>query len=312
MKTNSRERSAGKPSAHHADKRRTAAWRVRRAQGVQILECAALAKLRWLVHGFTLRPGGASLLNGKRVFNLGHTDWDTHESVVANRKKLLAALDAKKMHLVSQRQFHSALARTFDAPPEQPLRGDAALTCTPGLLLAVLTADCVPILLVDTKQRVIAAVHAGWRGTLKRVAEKTLGKMRMTFGTRPRDVRAVLGPAIGRCCYEVGPEVAQAFHSQFAHARDWFDGPFDRLVTDDTPNPLQWLNMHPPGHQPSPPSVHLDLAAANHRQLENAGVPRANIFSSGLCTACRTDILFSHRAEFGKTGRLMGVVGICG
>ncbi|MBI3484737.1 MAG: peptidoglycan editing factor PgeF [Acidobacteria bacterium] len=289
---------------------RAPAWRTRRARGVQILESCALEKIPWLVHGVTLRLGGASVLDGKRVFNLGRTDWDTRENVLANRKKLLAALGAEKMLLVSQRQFHSALARVFDAPPVVALKGDAALTRTPGLLLAVLTADCVPILLVDTKRRAVAAVHAGWRGTLKRVAEKTLGKMRMTFGTRPRDVLAVLGPGIGRCCYEVGPEVAQAFHSQFAHAKDWFDGPFERLVSDDTPNPLQWLNMHPPGHQPPPPSVHLDLAAASRWQLESAGVPSANIFSSALCTACRTDIFFSHRAEFGKTGRLMGVIGI--
>jgi YfiH family protein len=288
-----------------------AAWRTRRAQGVQILHCAALEKIPWLLHGFTLRPGGASVLDGKLVFNLGRTDWDARESVFANRKMLLAALDAEEMQLVSQRQFHSALSRVFDAQPTEPLKGDAALTRTPGLLLGVLTADCAPILLVDTKRRAVAAVHAGWRGTLKRVAEKTLGKMRMTFGTRPRDVLAVFGPAIGRCCYEVGPEVAQAFHSQFAHAKDWFDGPFDRLVSDDTPNPLQWLNMHPPGHRPPAPSVHLDLLSANLWQLEHAGMPAANIFMSNLCTACRKDILFSHRAEFGKTGRLMGVIGIC-
>jgi copper oxidase (laccase) domain-containing protein len=148
------------------NKRGATGWRVRRAQDVQILECSALAKIPWLVHGFTLRPGGASVLNGKRVFNLGHTEWDTHENVIANRKKLLAALDAKKMHLINQRQFHSALARVFDAPPGETLRGDAAITKNPNLLLAVLTADCVPILLVDTKHRVVAAVHAGWRGTL--------------------------------------------------------------------------------------------------------------------------------------------------
>jgi hypothetical protein len=286
-------------------------WHVRRAQGVQILRCGALEKISWLVHGFTLRPGGASVLAGKRVFNLGRTEWDTHENVQANRKKLLAALGAGKMQLVSQRQFHSAMARVFDAPPAEPLQGDAAITRTPGLLLAVLTADCVPILLVDSKRRVVAAVHAGWRGTLKRVAEKTLGKMRMSFGTHPRDILAVLGPGIGRCCYEVGAEVAQAFHSQFAFAKEWFEGPFDRLVSDDTPNPLQWLNMHPPGHQPPPPSVRFDLAVANRWQLENAGVPAANVFSSALCTSCRKDILFSHRAEFGKTGRMMGVIGIC-
>ncbi|MBI1749124.1 MAG: peptidoglycan editing factor PgeF [Acidobacteria bacterium] len=287
-----------------------AVWRTRRAQGVQILEAGALGKIPWLVHGFTLRPGGASMLDGKRVFNLGRTDWDTRENVLANRGKLLTALGAKPMQIVSQRQFHSTLTRVLDAAPEQPVKGDALITRTPGLLLAVLTADCVPILLADTKRRAVAAVHAGWRGTLARIAEKTLGKMRMTFGTCPRDVLAVLGPGIGRGCYEVGAEVAQAFHSQFAHAAEWFEGPFERLVSDDTPNPLQWLNMHPPGHQPPPPSVHLDLLAANRWQLEHAGVPTANILASNLCTACRKDILFSHRAEFGRTGRLMGVIGI--
>ncbi len=291
-------------------KSRAPAWLTRRTLGVQILESAALERIPWLAHGFTLRPGGTSVLGRKRVFNLGRTDWDTPENVLANRKKLLSALGAGKMQIVSLRQIHSALARVFDSPPAVPLKGDAALTRTPGLLLAVLTADCVPILLVDTKRRAVAAVHAGWRGTLKRVAEKTLGKMRMSFGTRPRDVLAVLGPCIGRCCYEVGAEVAQAFHSQFACAKEWFEGPFDRLVSDDTPNPLQWLNMHPPGHQPPPPSVRFDLAATNRWQLENAGVPAANIFSSDLCTSCRKDIFFSHRAEFGKTGRLMGVIGI--
>jgi YfiH family protein len=277
---------------------------------VQILQCGAFGRIPWLVHGFTLRPGGTSLLGEQRVFNLGHTEWDTRENVQDNRKTLLAALDAEKMHLVSQRQFHSALARVFDAPPAEPLRGDAALTRAHGLLLAVLTADCVPILLVDLKRRAVAAVHAGWRGTLKRVAEKTLGKMRMTFGTRPRDVLAVLGPGIGRCCYEVGAEVAQAFHSQFTCAKEWFEGPYERLVSDDTPNPMQWLDMHPPGHQPPPPAAHFDLQAANRWQLEHAGVPAKNIYSSGLCTSCRKDILFSHRAEFGRTGRMMGLIGL--
>lgn len=300
-------RSAQPKARTHATSK---TWRTRRARGVQILHCTALEKFPWLMHGFTLRPGGASKLGNKRVFNLGNTDWDTRENVLANRKKLLSALGAKKMQLVTQRQFHSALTRVFDAPPAEPLKGDAALTRTPGLLLAVLTADCVPILLVDTKRRAVAAVHAGWRGTLKRVAEKALGKMRMAFGTQPRDVLVVLGPSIGSCCYEVGAEVAQAFHSQFANAKEWFEGPFDRLVSDDTPNPLQWLNMHPPGHQPPPPSVHLDLAAANRWQLVEAGVPASKIHSSDLCTSCRKDILFSHRAEFGRTGRLMGVVGI--
>jgi YfiH family protein len=250
------------------------------------------------------------VLEGARVLNLGRTGWDSPQTVHANRAAFLAALRAPNMHLVTNRQIHSDLACVFTSVPASQCRGDALLTRERSLLLGVLTADCVPVLLVDTKCRAVAAVHAGWRGTLRRVTEKTLGRMRAEFGTRPRDVLAALGPAIGRCCYQVGIEVAQKFHAQFAAARAWFDGPFDRLVADDSPNPLQWLNMHPPGHQPPPPTARLDLFAANCWQLVEAGVSTKNICVAPFCTACRTDLFFSHRREHGRTGRLLGAIGI--
>lgn len=274
------------------------------------MECSALSRFPWIVHGFTLRTGGSSKLDGVPAFNLGRTDWDSPSAVAENRRRLLASFGKAKLQLLTQRQFHSDIVRRFDELPPEPLRGDAVITQARGLLLAILTADCVPILLVDPKRRAIGAVHAGWRGTLKRIAAKTLGRMHIEFATRPRDVIAVLGPGIGRCCYEVGIEVVQAFHAQYANARDFFDGPFDRLVADDSPNPLQWLNMRPPGHQPPPPKAHLDLIAANRWQLEDAGIPVKQIHVSELCTSCRNDLFFSHRAEHGRTGRLMGVIGI--
>lgn len=286
-------------------------WRTRRSAGVQVLQAGALQRLPWLVHGFSTRPGGASRLEKEAgVLNLGFTDWDTRENVHANRAKFFAALGAAGMKLVTLRQIHSDIVRVLDSAPEQSLRGDAVVTRAPGLLLAVQTADCVPLLLADTRRRVVAVVHAGWRGTLRRVAAKTLGRMRMDFGTNPRDVIAVLGPAIGRGCYEVGPEVAQAYAAQFAQAREWFDGPFDRLATGEEPNPLKWLTMVPPGHDPPPPRVQLDLIAANRWQLADAGVSEAHIIAGNLCTACRTDLFFSYRREGGRTGRLLGVVGI--
>ncbi len=214
------------------------------------------------------------------------------------------------MRLATLRQFHSDSICVLDAGPDQPLRGDAAITRAPGLLLAVQTADCVPLLLADTRHRAVAAVHAGWRGTLRRIAAKTLGRMRMELGTRPADVLAVLGPAIGVCCYEVGPEVVRAYAAQFAEAAQWFDGPFERLASGEEPNPLPWLSMTPPGHDPPPPRVRLDLRAANRWQLREGGVPESNIISSELCTACRTDLLFSYRREGARTGRLMGVIGL--
>jgi YfiH family protein len=174
----------------------------------------------------------------------------------------------------------------------------------------VQTADCIPILLADTKRRAVAAIHSGWRGTLSRIAAKTLGRMNMEFGTQPEDVIAALGPGIGRCCYEVGSDVARDFHAQFPNAREWFDGPFDALASgENDPNWLPWLTMMPPGHQPPPLRVRLDLIAANRAILAEVGVPARQISSSGLCTACRTDLLFSYRSER-VTGRLMAAIGI--
>lgn len=284
------------------------------------MQTAPLSRARWLVHGFSTRLGGESKLGGARVLSLGYTDWDTHGAVNANRKRLLAALGAEGMALVTLRQFHSDIIREVREAPAQSLRGDALVTREPGLLLGVQTADCVPILLADPRRRVVAAVHAGWRGTLKRIVTKTLGRMRMLHGTKPADVLAALGPGIGACCYEVGPEVVQAFAGQFAEAREWFAGEaidptghtlqFDDLASGEDRNPFKWLWMTAPGHDPPPPRLHLDLIAANRWQLLDAGVKPRNIAASELCTACRTDLLFSHRREQGKTGRLMGVIGI--
>ena len=250
------------------------------------------------------------MLGESRVLNLGSTEWDSDEAVGENRAALLRALGVEGAALARLRQCHGDAIHRVDAAPGQALRGDALITRKPGLLLAVQTADCVPILLADRRQRVVAAVHAGWRGTLARIAEKALGRMKMEFDTRAEDVVAALGPAIGSCCYEVGPEVAQAFAGQFADARDWFEGPFDRLASGDDPAPFPWLSMTPPGHEEPAPRVRLDLRAANRRQLEAAGVPPAQIAVSALCTACRTDLLFSHRREHGRTGRMMAVIGI--
>ena len=286
------------------------AWTTLHSRESQILQATALAKLAWLVHGFSTRVGGASRLDGRAVFSLGHTAWDTRANVLANRAKLLDALGARQMKLVTLRQIHSDAIHALDSLPESTPRGDAAMTRLPGVLLSVQTADCVPVLLVDTERRAVAAVHAGWRGTLRRIVAKAVGRMRAAFGTRPENVVAVLGSGIGQCCYEVGPEVAQAYASQFALAHEWFDGPFEQLATGEDPTPLKFLSMAPPGHNPPPPRVRLNLVAANRWQLLDAGVKASNIIASELCTACRTDLLFSYRREGARTGRLMAVIGM--
>ncbi len=287
--------------AHTAD-----GWTERAARGLRILQASALAKIPWLVHGFSTRPGGVSELQGEKVLNLGFSEWDRKENVLENRRRFQSALGADDLTLVTLRQIHSDVVQLFEAPPAEPCRGDASATNRASLLLAVQTADCVPILLVDPKKRAIAAVHAGWRGTLQRIVTKTIGTMHMQFGTKPADLLAAIGPSIGGCCYEVGTEVAVEFKSQFPNASDWFD----ELRTGDEPNPLQWLNMAPPGHQPSPKNVLLDLRKANRAQLLDAGLRPQNIIVSDLCTVCRSDLLFSYRKEGAKSGRQMSVIGI--
>jgi purine-nucleoside/S-methyl-5'-thioadenosine phosphorylase / adenosine deaminase len=301
---------------------KTPQWSLREARGLQILEAPPLARLDWIVHGFSTRPGGASELERSRdgrktsekVLNLGFTEWDSRERVLENRHKFFAALKADKMSAIGLRQIHSDIvrvAKSADADSSsEAAKADALITNEAGLLLTVQVADCVPILLVDKKRRAIAAIHSGWRGTLQRIAQKTLGRMQMEFGTHPRDVIAALGPGIGQCCFEVGPEVATEYAAKFPDAREWFQGPFDSLARgENDPNWLPWLTMRPPGHQPPEPRVHLDLIAANRSILSAAGVRPGSIFSSGFCTACRTDLFFSFRRER-VTGRMMAAIGI--
>lgn len=314
-----RKRRAAKPQPRAAD----IAWKLGRANGIQVLQSPHLSRLDWLVHGFSTRPGGASELGSvandrkpaEKVLNLGFADWDSREYVLANRERFFRSIGAPKMRAITLRQIHSDIACGVSAigpqpAPDEPWKADALFTREPGVLLVVQIADCVPILLADTKQHAIAAIHSGWRGTVRRIAQKTLGRMRMEFGTRPDDVIAAIGPCIRQACYEVGSDVAKEFHAQFRNAREWFDGPFDALASgENDPNWLPWLTMRPPGHPPPPPTVQLDLVAANRAILLDAGVPAANVSASGFCTACRTDLFFSYRRER-TTGRMMAAIAI--
>jgi len=308
-----------KKSAGKRERRRVSEsqWRLRKAGKLQILQARPLNQFSWLVHGFSTRPGGVSELNSsglggskkQAVLNLGFTNWDRRERVEANRQRLQEALGYPEACLVTLRQVHSDVLHLVQEPLCNSPNGDALATQTEGLLLAIQTADCIPILLVDPRHRAVAAVHAGWRGTVARIAEKTVGRMAMEFGTRPKDVLAALGPGIGPCCYEVGPDVVKEFTAQFSDAAEWFEGPFAALASGEDPNPLPWLTMIPPGHQPLPVRCHLDLHAANSAMLANAGLQRKNIFFADFCTSCRTDLFFSYRRE-GVTGRMMAVIGV--
>ena len=157
--------------------------------------------------------------------------------------------------------------------------------------------------------RAVAAVHAGWRGTVKRIVEKGVGEMVRCFGSRPRDLKAAIGPGIQGCCYEVGEEVRSQFESQFRYGASLF-----REVKESDPvrekYPLLFLTARAPGHSELPKKIFLDLVEANRQQLLAVGVPTKGIEASPLCTNCHPELLFSYRAEKGKTGRMMAVAGI--
>jgi purine-nucleoside/S-methyl-5'-thioadenosine phosphorylase / adenosine deaminase len=280
---------------------------------LEVLRAEALEQLPWLFHGFSTRPGGVSTCYGGKTLNVGFTQHDSKGNVARNRALFLEAAgaqskDARIWPLVQMKQLHSSVVHRVSAAPREPLAGDGLITNTPGLLLAVKTADCVPVLVADVERRAVGAFHAGWRGTVARVVEKGLGEMRRQFGSLPSDLHAIIGPSIRRCCYQVGPEVRAQFESQFSYADELFEEVFDGNALH-LRYPLLFLNQRAPGHGELGPETHLDLLKANKRQLLDAGVREQNISVLEGCTACDTARFFSHRAEFGQTGRMMAVIG---
>lgn len=186
--------------------------------------------------------------------------------------------------LVTPRQVHSD--RVLVVPPDAVTgpaarlgEADALVSEHQHLVAGVRTADCLPILLVDAIGRRVGAIHAGWRGTVAGISPKTISAM-CQFGSRPRDIWAAIGPGIGPCCFEVGPEVATRFTTVFPERRD-----LDR-------------------------KTHLDLAEANRRQLLAAGIPDSQIELSGLCTVCRPEEFYSFRRDKEQAGRMLSAIGL--
>jgi YfiH family protein len=262
-----------------------------------VVRIAGWAQWPWLRAGFSTRLGGVSTAYRAGDLNLGWTKEDADEAVAENRRRVVAELGGDvRMDLVTVRQVHGDMlwrVPSNDRPlmtahGRAVLEGDGLMTDQPGLLLGAQAADCVPILLADTRLRVVAAVHAGWRGTQAGIAGKAVPALAREFGSRAQDLVAAVGPSIGPCCYAVGDELRAAFDSAFAYAESLFTERREERF--------------------------LDLWEANRRQLADAGVPVANITVLHECTACaRTGgerKYFSHRAEKGVTGRAMGLVGI--
>lgn len=284
---------------------------------IEVVQAPAWKAWPWLLHGFSTRTGGVTtaIKPGQRPgeLNLGLSASDTRENVLENRRRFMEAVGAgADAELMTLRQIHSSLIRRVgceDAAREQPWKGDGMMTNEPGVLLAIQTADCIPVLVADIRKKAVAAFHAGWRGTLKRIVESGVGRMRLEFGSRPEDMVAAIGPGIATCCYAVGEEVRSEFVSQFAYAPELF-----HEVTNSDPvrekYPLLFLAQRAPGHSNLGPSLHLDLMEANRRQLLDAGLRAEAITVVGDCTNCHNNRYFSYRAEQGVTGRMLSVVGV--
>jgi YfiH family protein len=237
-----------------------------------------------LAHGVFTRLGGHSQPPWDSL-NTGHTVGDDSEAVQANHELIFEALGVHRRDVVSPHQVHGTSVRVVDARDRGQVcpETDALVTATPGVVLMLRFADCVPILLFDPIRRVVGLAHAGWRGTVAGMAGLAVQAMVNDMGCRPADILAGVGPSIGPCCYEVGQDVADAAFRAFPGA--------DGLLA-------------PCGNG----RWHLDLWAANRHQLADAGVQDVQV--AGICTACHTDEWFSHRAERGKTGRLGALIGL--
>ena len=296
----------------------------RPAQQPKPLQSALFSRQDQLVHAFSTRPGGVSrafrpdLNEGEGDLNLGFTRPDEDEAVRENRRRFLGTIGGEhfsRFALLQQR--HTPIVRILRRPEEaqhdflQPatMRGDGLLTDLPGVLLTIQTADCLPVLLFDPVRRVIAAFHAGWRGTLARIVERGVGSMRLLYGSAPKDILAAIGPGVGPASYAVREELRHEFESQFAYAPQLFHDVYDSDPVREK-YPLLFLTARAPGHSPIGPQMHLDLWTANQRQLLDAGLRAEHIDTLGEDTAADTGRFFSYRAEDGFTGRMMAVIGL--
>jgi purine-nucleoside/S-methyl-5'-thioadenosine phosphorylase / adenosine deaminase len=267
-------------------------WREREA--VQVLICAPLEQAGF-TNAFSTRAGGVSPMP-ERSLNLAGFNEDDAENIYENRRRFLKLLPGE-WTLSGCWQTHSADVRVIhneqEAKPKPGVRGDdeycdALISETPNVLLAVKTADCVPILIGDPITRAFAAVHAGWRGTSASIVARVIHELRREYDAGAQDLIVAIGPAANGCCYEVGPEVIGLFKERFQNATELF------TPTQDS-------------------HARIDLQKANRNQLMSLGVSAHKIHTVPLCTMERTDLFFSYRREkqlHGRVGRLMSVIGV--
>ncbi|HWN98132.1 MAG TPA: peptidoglycan editing factor PgeF [Blastocatellia bacterium] len=260
---------------------------------ISFLVCKQLEQAGF-ANAFSTRLGGVSRLP-TNALNLAFVKADDKENVVENRRRFLKAIAAETATVVTARQTHS-IDRCFIETDEQA-RGsqpncDSMTTKLTGALLAIQTADCLPVLIADPKSGAMTAIHAGWRGTAGRITERTVADLMLLHGANPRDCIAALGPAACVECYEVGEDVIERYKKEFGYWRKLF------------------VNFK------EGPKAHLDVRAANVQQLKFCGFDEDRIHVADVCTMHHNELFFSYRRE-GKahpsgTGRLLSVVGRIG
>ncbi len=223
------------------------------------------------------------------IFSLALHTGEDEASIIENRQKVSSLLGLDDdLHFIVANQTHSDHINVMTKKETKGWKGledavedcDALITNRRGVVLTILTADCVPVLLYDKEKKVVAAIHAGWKGTEAKIVAKTVQKMIKTFDTDPKDIIAGIAPAIGRCCYEVGEDVAKHFFSEL--------GSFDVRGK----------------------KYMLDLPFINKKQLLDSGLLEEHIEMSGVCTACEVESFFSYRKEKGCSGRFMSMIGL--
>lgn len=246
--------------------------------GLQLWQFHNLSSIRGLTHYVSGKKGGCST-GDKEGLNLSFLVGDNKESVACNRKILADALGVPATRLIFPVQTHSCNVGVVGREDDIFENTDALITNTPGLCISVMSADCVPVLLADPVKRVIGAVHAGWKGTVGKVASNTVRAMAERYGSRPSDIVAAIGPSISPKVYEVGEEVIAAVVQAFGSK----EGLVERVTEDG--------------------KGYLNLWEANRRQLTEAGVREENIEVAGICTYENPEDFFSARRSANKAGR---------
>jgi len=257
----------------------------RKEAGIPYYSCRAFENIKGLRHGFSTRRGAVSPMS-ESAFDLGQAPWAISDITRNHRRRFISALHLDDMTLATLRQVHSGKFIIIKEKSDQgnPLEGDALLTREKKIALAVMVADCLPVLAADPVAGVIAAIHAGWRGILARVVEEAIAGLKNTFGVRESDLHIAIGPGIRACCFEVGREVVDLFEQNYGgHS-------FAKPHPD---HPEKWL---------------LDLRAAMDVQLADCGINNKNIYDLAACTCCNTGEFFSYRAEGACAGRMMAVI----